>query len=807
MTLDVFAGSTAADIAFARQHLAQDLPATFSESFEAAWRAGIEFGNSDAQSRARMEGVQEFVDRIRQRSGVTLVNPALNGGAAALEQMNAQIAQLAPKFPDLGLKPLTDADLDEMGLARSRAAREAQQRMAGREQTWGSTAGNVLGSVAAGALDPVNLITVPLAAPMSLGILGTALATAGITGGTQLGIEAITSAYKERVAPGYGASGEPLKNIGHAALAGGVLGGGAKALGAVWTRVQTGAWPRSIRDAGNVVASEGQVGDTNVLPGIEGEVAHRTALQTAIDALVTGRPVDVSETVTPNLLRGYEARLAPVMEARAAARGAQESVAAIEREGARLPGTVERLSEVQLADIRATAQAARDELGATRQSLDTDATSLTARRAALTGRDTEVQALREEVDGLRADLERSRARLAEARPPTDPETQARLDAIEGDLTAASLPAERRVALESERLTILDTIAATAPVDARLAGSLRQEIKALERALRSRENALDTAGRRLSRERAKLDRADAELPARRTAAETRAASREASAGTELRRAVSRLAQEGYGIRLARDDAQAIADRIMTAAPDEVDARLRELTELLVDRRLEAQRAQPIAEPSPGRANPVGEQRARVAYHVEETRKRVQSLAREVGYEMPKDDAAAIAAAIVRASTDDEAGAILDELLLRPRTMAATLPGTEAARLEGSLRAGGRTESPGGLQAGSHSSPASQAGSTVAGEPRHEQIAALSDELTPAKIAAARAASTTDDVVANDFDKLRMMGDRQVPVGERLNERGELEPVMRSVDDLLDEAEARLAAAREISACAMPKPEMP
>ncbi|MCJ8141642.1 hypothetical protein MKI84_01800 [Ancylobacter sp. A5.8] len=799
MTLDVFQDSIAGDIAYARDHLAQDLPATFAEGMEAAWRVGLDFGNSDAANRARIEGVQEFVDRVRQRAGVTLANPAFGGGAAALAEMNRQIAQLAPKFPDLALKPLTAADLDEMGIARSRAAREAQQKLAGREQTWGSTIGGILGGTAAGAVDPVNLVAVPLAAPASIGILGTALATGGITAGTQLGIEAITASYKEQVAPGYAASGEAAQNIGEAAIAGAVLGGGVRGLGALWTRVQTGAWPRHVRDAGNVVASEAQIADANRLPGVEGEVAHRTALQASIDAMVSGRPVDVSDTITPSLLRSYEARLAPVMEARAAARGAEETGLAIEREGARLPGTVERLSEVQLADIRATAQAARDELATTRQTLDTEAGNLTARRGVLGTREQEVSALREEVDSLRADLEQARTRLADARPPTDPETQARLAAIESDLAVASIPADRRAWLENERQSIVDTLAKTAPGDARLAVSLRQEVAGLERSRKAREKELDTADRRANRERARLDKADADLPTRRTAAETRAAGREASAGTELRRAVSRLAQEGYGVRLARDDAEELAGKILAAAPDEVDARQRELTETLVDRRLDALRAQP--EPAP-----VTQRHARTAYHTDEARKRVQALAREVGYQMPKDEAAAIAGAIVRARSDDEAGAIVDELLLRPRTLAATLPGTEAARLEVGLRAGGRTESPDGLQTASHSSAASQAGGIVAGEPRPEQIAALADELTPAKIAAARAASVTDDTVAHELDKLRAMGDRQVPVGERLNERGELEADMRSVDDLMDEADARLAAAREIAACALPQPEM-
>lgn len=783
MSLDIFDRDIHAGDAYARQHMAQDLPADFTEGFDAAWRAGLDFGNSDARGRARIEGTQEFIDRIRQQTGVTLVNPALGGGAAALEEMNRQLAQLAPKHPELGLKPLTEADIDEFGVARSRESREAFQRMSEREQTFGSITGAVLGNVAAGGADPVNIVTVPLAAPASLGIIGTALATGGITAGTQIGIEALTAGYKERVEPGYAASGEAGQNVVGAAVAGAVLGGGAKALGALWTRVQTGTWPRSVRDAGNVVACEGQIADTNILPGVEGEVAHLTALQASIDALVSGRPIDIGETVTPALLRGYEARLAPVLEARAKALAAEESGLAIEREGARLPATVERLSEQQLADIRASARSIDAESAGARDLLDAEGSSLTAQRSALADRTPAIDSLRDEVDGLRSDLEQLQARIAETRPSIDPETQARLDAIDADLRSEALPAKRRAELEAERTSIVDTLDATGPGDARLTASLRAEEKGLRRALVRKEKALDRTVESEARARAKIDKAEAALPARRAATETRAASRREAATTEMRRAISRLAQDGYGLRLPRDDAEAFASRILGAGDEEIDAALRELTEMLVDRRLDVERAAPGEQPGIGRPVPVAEQEARRGYWIDETRKRVQALAREVGYEMPRDEAVAVAAAIARAPDEDAAGAILDEVMLRPRTIAATLPGTEAARLG--------AEPPRSDAAGI--------------EPRPEQIAALTAELTPAKIAAARSAAEVDDVVANDLDKLRAMGDRQVPIGERMNDRGELEADMRSVDDLLDEADARLAAAKEIAACALPQPE--
>ena len=164
-----------------------------------------------------------------------------------------------------------------------------------------------------------------------------------------------------------------------------------------------------------------------------------------------------------------------------------------------------------------------------------------------------------------------------------------------------------------------------------------------------------------------------------------------------------------------------------------------------------------------------------------RKRIQGLAREVGYDMPRDEAATVAAAVARAGNEDEALAILDEVMLRPRTIAEALPGSAAAREP--LR------------------PAS----TPSVE-RPEQVAALADELTEKKIVAARSAEETEAAVLHDLDKLRATRDLQIPVGERLDEAGQRVADMRSVDDLLDEADARIAAAAEIRACAMPIPEV-
>lgn len=781
MSLDIFTRYQSEALDFARQHPAEDLPLGFGEAFDASWREGLLFGQSVSSSTSRMEGVQDYLDGIREKTGTVLTNPALGGGDAALAELNGQLTALAPRFPDLNLKPLTADDLDRLGEEKARRARQTYQRAASREQTWGGAAGLALGSLASGAADPVNIATVPLAAPASLGILGTALATAGITAGTQIGIEALAAPFKERVEPGYGASGEAAQNVLMAGVAGGVLGGGVKGLSALWTRYRTGSWPRSVRDAGNVVASEGQIADTNLVPTVEGEMAHRTALQKAIDDLVSGRPVDVSESVTPDLLRAYGERLTPVLEARSKAVAAEETAFALEREAARLPASMERLSELQLADIRGSARSLDQEAAAAFASLRSEADSLASRRTAIEARAPDRDALRTEVEGLRADLAAAEQRLAGARTPTDPDTAARLSAIEQDLAGEGLPAARRAELEAERTSITETLAATAPGDARAIASLTAEARGLRTALARKEKALARAEETDARARAKLDKADADLPRRITAGEQRAAGRREAITTEMRRTVARLAQDGYGVRLSQDEAAQIASRILDAGDGEADQVLRSVTEDLVDRALAKRRAEPSAPPAAGRADPVGEQRARVGHWTEQMRKRIQGLAREVGYDMPRDEAATVAAAVARAGNEDEALAILDEVMLRPRTIAEALPGSAAAREP--LR------------------PAS-APSVV----RAEQVAALADELTEKKIVGARSAEETEAAVLHDLDKLRATRDLQIPVGERLDEAGQRVADMRSVDEIMDEADARIAAAAEIRACAMPIPEV-
>lgn len=315
MPLDLFQADQNAAMASAAHRLAPDMPATFEEAFGPSYQSGVLFGQSMANVNARVAALDDYADEVSRKTGEPFQIPTFEG-LPDLDALNHQIATINGSRPDLRLEPLTSEALTERAVQKSRAARQAATAMAAREKTTGGTIGGVLGSVASAATDPINVIAFPLAAPPSLGIVGTALAWSAIAGGTQAAIEAVGAPFRERVEPGYFASGEPVRNVVGATLTGGAIGGGFKGLARGWDAIRGRPWSTTIRDAGHVVESEANLADSNPLPGIEGETAHRAAMSKTIDDLAAGRPPDVSEIITPELQQAYQARFSHIDEAR-----------------------------------------------------------------------------------------------------------------------------------------------------------------------------------------------------------------------------------------------------------------------------------------------------------------------------------------------------------------------------------------------------------------------------------------------------------------------------------------------------------
>lgn len=309
MSLDLFTRNADDAVAYAARVSAPELPSTFSDNFGEAWNRGYLTAQSISgwtrQITARSQLVDEAINKTGDQSFSALLGQ--EGGGFDMEAFNAKVAAHKAARPELDLPTMNEDTIqqraDEIGAMQLQNSRN----FARRERTTGGAIGQFVGSAAASFTDPVNLVAFPLAAPESLGVLGTALAWSAIGGGSQALIETLNSRSMDRIQPGYSTSGEPIANILEAGAFAGVLGGSLKGLSSLWTRYKTGTWPRTVRDAGNVVDSEAQIASTNPMPGVEGEAAHRTALQKAIDDLASGKPVDVDAIIQPEQAKFIEA--------------------------------------------------------------------------------------------------------------------------------------------------------------------------------------------------------------------------------------------------------------------------------------------------------------------------------------------------------------------------------------------------------------------------------------------------------------------------------------------------------------------
>jgi hypothetical protein len=361
---------------------AQEFPAGFAESFDASWQEGRLFGQSISHANARSAALDDYVDQVRKAGGNVESELSkkinLNGeydDFDRLEAANAALASAKEKNSGITLQSMSDDGLENAAIAKSRAALERQRQIEQRGMTGYGRLGSVLGGLGAAATDPINIVGMAVAPEEGLGILATTLRWGAIAGANQAAIEAAASPYHEAVVPGYGATPEPARNIIGAALTGGIGGGGIKALGNVWSRLASGVWPRSVRDAGNVVASQAHTATTNVFLGAEGEAAHWEAMDFSLDAILNNKPINVDHIVTPDVLErsrqliaGLEAerRMAmPIFDERSIRLTAEE--AGLRDQDTRLAGELAQMpsGDIAAADRLNRLQAVDDQLSRT----------------------------------------------------------------------------------------------------------------------------------------------------------------------------------------------------------------------------------------------------------------------------------------------------------------------------------------------------------------------------------------------------------------------------------------------------------
>jgi hypothetical protein len=131
------------------------------------------------------------------------------------------------KFKDL----LTSEGIAQTVKEKAKASAEAQAKASAGASGFSSVTGQLAGGFVAGFADPVNLATIPLGAGMASGILRTAIIEAGINVAGEALVHPAIKKWQNELGQEYGFK-EFTENAGFAALFGGIMGGGARALSA-----------------------------------------------------------------------------------------------------------------------------------------------------------------------------------------------------------------------------------------------------------------------------------------------------------------------------------------------------------------------------------------------------------------------------------------------------------------------------------------------------------------------------------------------------------------------------------------------
>ena len=298
----------------------RDWPTTFGETFSAAWSRNTLFSQDYAGENDRMSALNDYLAKAKSMTGEDIgqqLDYRMPEGAAVsaqdlLRQANEKVSALKQKNPALELDPLTPDELSKNAVAKRRQADADFEETIDRPRGPGATVGRWLGGGAAGIADQINLAALPIAPAAELGIVASAVRWGEIAGVTGAAGTALAAPYREQVQPGYIASAQPLLEVGEQAAIG-ALGGAAfpaaraiarpalNQLAGAWDRVRGLPWPTSVKDAGNIVSSEANINQSNIYPGVNGSAAHEQALAKTTNDILAGRPVDVSQHITPEL--------------------------------------------------------------------------------------------------------------------------------------------------------------------------------------------------------------------------------------------------------------------------------------------------------------------------------------------------------------------------------------------------------------------------------------------------------------------------------------------------------------------------
>lgn len=257
-----------------------------------------------------------------------------------------------------------------------------------------------------------------------------------------------------------------------------------------------------------------------------------------------------------------------------------------------LPGTMERLSEIQLGDLRTEALARFGEGEKNIVALEERQNVLSSQQVELAATAREIEATRQNVQSLRSDYAARKETLDAITPSLDEATKARLQAISEDLQKSDLPAARRSELEGERQTITESINALAEKQGTL--SLGQEVEGLQRALVKQEKVLAKQEKAHAKTTKVLQQQHGEVRIGLQKERARVTSQRGDAVRYIGQSIARLARDGYRVALGRDEGERLAASLLSETDNVVaPVKLQTLTATLKKRSIALHGAQPPA----------------------------------------------------------------------------------------------------------------------------------------------------------------------------------------------------------------------
>jgi hypothetical protein len=477
------AGTTDTPLQALPRSLGERVEATAAETFAPDRYFNLTGSRRDAWQRA--------VDELHTATGEAFANPygpvtpeemmrLGNQPAVETERRNRIIeaSRMAREsYPDLSDPELIDRAIGEEGQRRRDTAARLQGTGNG---VLNFLAGAVLETATphgiVGTILPIGsrLPTAANAARTFLGNVGREAAVqAGFNAATQAGAEVLDFLSRSETGTPQGA-GEVLGNIAGAAVIGGAIGGGVRALYLKWKglpeKVRADA-PLEVKDAFRQIEADVLYSGQNRL-GVD-PLLHERYQGNAMDAVMRGRPVDLAD-----LTRGADTPLTAVGRAL----GAPDAISVRGLEG--LGTAMDRVRALPDREIESFAR------------------EIAPRSF-------------ERLDKVEAELSQARARLAEIENRSldvadllDPETGMRLKEIETDLQAPALSRKQRTALEQERDMIMQSVDPADRLPKKAEQVLRRQKGEIEKAIAKleaqREEAAETASKATGKLRSKLE---------------------------------------------------------------------------------------------------------------------------------------------------------------------------------------------------------------------------------------------------------------------------------------------------------------